>query len=146
MKTLRSENSFGTRALKVLDYVGRYTPLKTSAEELEKVKREVSEKAQLNTALGYTLEEAQREYEANADVRLVVALLVNPRGFKQDRSEMAMLIARVLESGAGRMQERPEPFQITSTVWEIEITTLREQAKRLRGLGEATNVGRRQPS
>jgi hypothetical protein len=121
------------RALKVLDYIARYTPLKTGAEELEKTKKEISDKATMLNALKYNLGEAQREYDANADVRLVVALLVNPRGFKQDRAEMAMLIARVLESGAGRIQERPEPFQLPSTVWGIEIENMRNRPRGYEG-------------
>jgi hypothetical protein len=133
---------------KVAEAIQKYASLKAVDEdlearkaELEKVKGEITEKARLNTALRSTLEEAQREYTNNLDVQLVVELLVNPRGFTVDRLEVAHLLARVLESGAQRIEVNAGLVELPSPILEAAVADMRRLANRLRSLGDVKPGG-----
>jgi hypothetical protein len=125
----------------VKDWMAVDEDLEARKAELEKVKGEITEKARLNTALRSTLEEAQREYTNNLDVQLVVELLVNPRGFTVDRLEVAHLLARVLESGAQRIEVNAGLVELPSPILEAAVADMRRLANRLRSLGDVKPGG-----
>jgi hypothetical protein len=127
--------------LKVVTAIQKYPSLKEMDEELEalkaeleKVIKEIANKSVYLAALNYSLNEAERAYEENRDVRRVVELLVNPRGIKTDRSDVVRLIKRVLESGAQRIEESPTiPLQ-PSSAWDAAYENIKALALKLQAL------------
>lgn len=98
--------------------------------ELAKTKLETSQKRQMLNALNYAIEEAKQVYEKNNEVRMVVELLANPRGIRQERVETALILHRVLECGAQRMEENPD-YGATASFWNVDINSIKILAKRL---------------
>jgi len=115
--------------------------LEAKKAELENVKKEISYKTQYQTALGYILEEAKEVYERNSDVRMVVELLVNPRGIKMDKSDRSIdrsvrLLTRVLDSGILRIEENLGVLSIPNPAWDSVYESLKVHADRLRQFSE----------
>ena len=128
---------------KVADAIRKYSSLNEMDEELEakkaeleNVKKETSDKNQYFFALNYTLEEAKEEYHRSSDVRMVVELLVNPRGIKMDRPVVVRLLTRVLDSGVQRIEENPEILSVPSPTWDAAYERLKALADRLRSFAE----------
>jgi hypothetical protein len=109
--------------------------------ELEKLKIEIAEDTMFHAVLKNTLEMAKLEYGRNSDVRLVVELLVNPRGIKMERSDVLRLLTRVLESGTRRMEESPSVFSLPSPALDAALEEVRALAKRLRSIIDAEAGG-----
>jgi DNA repair exonuclease SbcCD ATPase subunit len=130
---------------KVADAIQKYSSLREMDEELEakkaeleNVKKETSDKTQFLNALNYTLNEVTEEYDRNSDVRMVVELLVNPRGIKMDRPAVVSILTRVLDSGARRIEEIPEILSMPSPAWHATYESVKALADRLRSLSEGT--------
>ena len=134
--------------LKVAEAIRKYSSLEEMDEELEgkkadmeKLEREISEDMMYLTALRYTLEEAKREYSSNSDVRLVVELIVNPRGNKMERSEVLSLLIRVLESSTRRIEESPNILSLTNPALDAALEDIKTLAERLRSIIDAEAEG-----
>jgi hypothetical protein len=112
--------------------------LEAKKAELEKVKKETSDKSGYLNALNYSLTEAKQAYNANRDVRLLVELLVNPRGIKMDQKEVARLLRRALESGAQRIEENPTIHAPPNPAWDAATENIKALAERLRALTDET--------
>jgi predicted nucleic acid-binding Zn-ribbon protein len=110
--------------------------LEAKKAELENVKKETSDKTQYLNALNFTLKEAKEEYNRNKDVRMVVELLINPRGIKMDRPVVVRLLTRVLESSVQRIEENPEIIPIPSAEWDATYENVKRLADRLRPFSE----------
>ena len=117
---------------KVADAINKYSSLKEMGDKLEKIEKETADKVGLLQALNYQIEEAYKEYNKNSDVRLVVELLSNPIGIKQDRLEMAKLLVRVLDSSAQRMDESQELSPLQKREWDTIVENIKTIANQLR--------------
>jgi len=110
--------------------------LETKKAELENVKKKTSDQTQHLNALNYTLEEAKEKYKESSDVRMVVELLVNPRGIKMDRPEVVRLLTRVLDSSVQRIEENPEFLAMSNPAWDAVYENVKALADRLRSFSE----------
>jgi hypothetical protein len=126
---------------KVVSAVQKYPSLKKMEEELEakkaeleRVKKETSEKHLYLNALNYSLMEAKQTYDANIDVRLLVELLVNPRDIKIDRTVVARLTQRVLHSAAQRLEETTTILTPPNPALDAAIENIKTLAERLQAL------------
>jgi len=134
--------------LKVAEAIRKYSSLEEmDAElarknaELEKLKIEIAEDTMFHAVLKNTLEEAEREYVRNNDVRLLVELLVNPRGIKMERLDVLRLLTRVLECGTRRMEESPSILSLPSPALDAALEEVKALAKRLRSIIDADTEG-----
>jgi hypothetical protein len=111
---------------KVAEAIQKYSSLSEIDEELEakkveleNVNRQISDKTMHTNALNYTLNEVKDTYEKSSDVRMVVELLVNPRGMRMTKSEVVRLLTLVLYSSIQRIEENPEVIPLPNPVWDI---------------------------
>ena len=98
---------------------------------LNRIKREINDKGALVSALNFTLKETEAVYEGNSTVRMVVRLLVDPRGLKMDRCEVAGLLLYVLDSSLERIDESIELLKIPDPMWNDIIESIKSLADRL---------------
>jgi len=134
--------------LKVAEAIRKYSSLdeidgelEGKNAELEKLKIEIAEDTMYHAVLKNALEEAKLEYGRNRDVRLVVELLVNPRGIKMERSDVLRLLTRVLECGTRRMEESPSILSLPSPALDAALEEVKALAKRLRSIIDADTEG-----
>jgi len=127
--------------LKVAEAIRKYSSLEEMDGELagkraeqEKLKIEIAEDTMFHAVLKNALETAKLEYSRNSDVRLVVELLVNPRGIKMERSDVLRLLTSVLESGTRRMEESPSILPLPSPAMDAALEEIKALAKRLRSI------------
>jgi hypothetical protein len=137
MISVLSENLGGP--YEVVSVVQKYSSIREIDEEqeakkaeLENVEKEIFDKTQFLTALKYTLKEAEESYEKSSDVRLLVELLVNPRGIKMDKAEVVRILIRVLDSSIQRIEEKNDILSMPNPAWDTVYESLKALAYRLR--------------
>ena len=123
---------------KVVEAISKYGSIMELDQELGAkkadlgaVEREISEKNSFLRALTYSLDEAKEVYDRGGDVRLVVELLVNPRGIKMNRSDVVGLLGRVLASSVDRIDANSGVLDIPDPDWSATYESIKSLAERL---------------
>jgi hypothetical protein len=99
--------------------------------DLEVVEKDISHKASHFQVLNYSLNEAKEVYDRGGEVRLVVELLVNPRGIQMNRSEVVGLLGRVLACGVDRIEANSGVLDISDPEWSAIYESIKSLAMRL---------------